>query len=219
MSILPKLIVVNTLSSLAVVAALFLLAAAVPGPNWIVIARPALASDRRRAVLAALGVALGSTSWMAASMAGAAVTLAHLQRLSMLLRLSGAAYLLWSSALAWRNTMRRTPESDTLEQAGISSRRSFMRGLLTSLTNPRSVFFWTSVFTSALPRHAPALLYFAAGLLVISLAATWYLGIALALSAVGLQSIVGRFQSPLQRAAALVQMALGIRLAVAAIGA
>ncbi len=81
------------------------------------------------------------------------------------------------------------------------------------------MFFWTSVFTSALPGHAPAHLYVAAGLLVTSLAAAWYLGIALALSAVGLRPVVSRFQSPLQRTAALAQMALGLRLAVSPIGA
>ena len=75
----------STVSINALVAALFLLAAAVPGPNWMVITRQALASDRRGAVLAAIGVTIGSTSWMLIVMTGAAAALTQFHALSMAL--------------------------------------------------------------------------------------------------------------------------------------
>ena len=209
----------STVSIVALVAALFLLAAAVPGPNWMVITRQALASDRRGAVLAAIGVTIGSTSWMLIAMTGAAAALTQFHALSMALGLAGATYLVWSSIGAWRSA---TPSAGEATAAGYASRspgRPLVGGLLTSLTNPKSALFWTSVFTSTLPPRPPMLLYVAVGLLVTSLAAVWYVGLALAFGAERLQPVVGPIRYSLQRAAALIQMGLGLYLALSISGA
>jgi threonine/homoserine/homoserine lactone efflux protein len=216
MFILPEVPAMNTLSILALVAALFLLAAAVPGPNWIVITRHALAGDRRRAVQAAIGVTMGSTTWMLTAMTGAVAALTHLHALSVALRLAGAAYLVLSAIRAWRSATPPTGEAAEAGRVSRSSERALVGGLLTSLTNPKSALFWTSVFTSTLPANAPALLYVGVALLVTSLAAMWYVGLALAFSSWRLQPFVGRFRQSIQRAAALIQLGLGFRLAISA---
>ena len=204
----------STLSILALIAALFLLAAAVPGPNWIVITRQALAGDRRRAVLAASGVTIGSTLWMLTAMTGAAAALTRPHALLTVLRLAGATYLVWSSVLVWRSATRSSDEAAAPGYAGESTRFPLVDGLLTSLTNPKSALFWTSVFTSTLPANPPVLLCLTAGLVVTSLAVTWYLGMAVVFTSAKIRPVVGRFRYPLQRIGALAQMGLGLRLAI-----
>ena len=204
----------NTLSILVLIAALFLLAAAIPGPNWIVITRNALAGGRRRAVLAALGVTMGSTMWMLTALTGAAAALTQLHGLLTVLRLAGAAYLMWSAVLVWRSATRSSGEVAGAGYAGPSARYPLVGGLLTSLSNPKSALFWTSVFTSTFPANPPALLCLASGLVVTSLAAAWYLGMAMVFTSRGIQPIVGRFRCLIQRAGALAQMVLGLRLAI-----
>jgi threonine efflux protein len=203
----------NTFSTLALVAALFLLAAAVPGPNWVVITRQAIAGGRRAAVSTALGVATGSAAWMLTAMTGAAAAMARWPALSTGLRLAGAAYLVWSSIVAWRNSSPSAGET-TDPHGGERQERPLVTGLLTSLTNPKSALFWTSVFTSTLPASPSMGLYAAVALLVPSVAALWYVGLALAFSASLVRPVVDRFRVSLQRLAALVQMGLGLRLAV-----
>ena len=63
------------------------------------------------------------------------------------------------------------------------------------------------------------LLYVAVGLLVTSLGAVWYVGLALAFGAERLQPVVGPIRYSLQRAAALIQMGLGLCLALSISGA
>jgi threonine/homoserine/homoserine lactone efflux protein len=202
----------NTLSSLALIVTLFMLAAAVPGPNWVVITRQAIAGGRRSAVSTALGVATGSTAWMLMGMTGAAAAMARWPALSTALRLAGATYLVGSSIVAWRNSSHLSGESTAGPHAGRRQARPFVTGLLTSLTNPKSALFWTSVFTSTLPASPSMGLYAAVALLVPSIAALWYVGLALAFSASPLRPVVDRFRVSLQRAAALVQIGLGLRL-------
>lgn len=204
----------NTLSSLALIVTLFMLAAAVPGPNWVVITRQAIAGDRRSAVSAALGVATGSTAWMLVAMTGAAAAMERWPALSTGLRLAGAAYLVWSSIVAWRNASPSAGASTPGSLAGKRQARPLVTGLLTSLTNPKSALFWTSVFTSTLPASPPMGLYVAVVLLVPSIAALWYVGLALAFSASLLRPVVDRFRVSLQCAAALIQIGLGLRLAM-----
>ncbi len=204
----------NTLSSLALIVTLFMLAAAVPGPNWIVITRQAIAGNRRSAVSTALGVAAGSTAWMLTAMTGAAAAMVRWPALSTGLRLAGAAYLVWSSIVAWRNASPSAGASSTGSLAGKRQVRPLVAGLLTSLTNPKSALFWTSVFTATLPASPPMGLYAAVFLLVPSIAAIWYVGLAFAFSARPLRPVVDRFRVSLQRVAALVQIGLGLRLAM-----
>lgn len=204
----------STLSSLALIVALFMLAAAVPGPNWVVITRQAIAGDRRSAVSTALGVATGSAAWMLTAMTGAAAAMEGWPALSTSFRLAGAAYLVWSSIVAWRNSSPSAGESTAGPHAGSRQARPWVTGLLTSLTNPKSALFWTSVFTSTLPASPPMGLYAAVALLVPCIAALWYVGLALAFSASLLRPVVNRFRVSLQRMAALVQIGLGLRLAM-----
>jgi threonine efflux protein len=204
----------STLSSLALIVALFTLAAAVPGPNWVVIMRLAIACGSRCAVSTAVGVAAGSTAWMLTAMTGTAAAMARWPALSTGLRLAGAAYLVGSSITAWRNSRPSAGESTAGPNAGRYQARPFVAGLLTSLTNPKSALFWTSVFTSTLPASPSMGLYAAVTLLVPSIAAIWYVGLAVAFSANLLRPFVDRFRISLQRTAALVQIGLGLRLAM-----
>jgi threonine/homoserine/homoserine lactone efflux protein len=147
-------------------------------------------------------------------MTGAAAAMAQWPALSTCFRLAGAAYLVGSSIVAWRNSRPSAGESTAGLHAGRHQARPFVTGLLTSLTNPKSALFWTSVFTSTLPAGPSMGLYAAVALLVPSIAALWYVGLALALSTSLLRPFIDRFRVSLQRAAALVQIGLGLRLAV-----
>ena len=207
----------STVSSLALIVTLFMLAAAVPGPNWVVITRQAIAGDRRFAVSTALGVATGSAAWMLISMTGAAAAMARWPALSAGFCLAGAAYLVGSSIVAWRTSSPSAGESTAGSHVGRRQARPWVTGLLTSLTNPKSALFWTSVFTSTLPASPPMGLYVAVALLVPGIAALWYVGLALAFSARLLRPVVDRFRISLQRAAALIQIGLGLRLAVSVV--
>ena len=56
--------------------------------------------------------------------------------------------------------------------------RAWRTGLLTSLTNPKSGAFWTSVFAKTVPVAAPIWFYLIIVLMIAVLSFTWHLGLA-----------------------------------------
>jgi threonine efflux protein len=80
-------------STFILIAGLYLVAAASPGPNFFIISQLSPAGERQRAYLVAAGITAGSTLWASSAMAGLAALLLHVRWLSLVLKLAGAAYL------------------------------------------------------------------------------------------------------------------------------
>lgn len=117
-----------------------------PGPDMILLTRTALKSGVRAGVEMALGIACGLTVHAAIAVGGWALAFERLPVLWHLLRWLAAGYLLW---LAYRmfSEIIITRYGSTLREteAGASTRRPFMRGLLCNLLNPKVAIFLAAV--------------------------------------------------------------------------
>jgi threonine/homoserine/homoserine lactone efflux protein len=74
------------------------------------------------------------------------------------LRLGGAAYLLYLGAQALRSARRGSPLDGPEQNARVSGRYAFARGLLTNLANPKSVTFVVALLPQFVDRglgHIP----------------------------------------------------------------
>jgi threonine/homoserine/homoserine lactone efflux protein len=202
------------LSTLCLIGGLYLVAAASPGPNFFIICQLALAGARHRACVVAAGITAGSTLWAASAMAGLATLLLHVSWLSLVLKLAGAAYLVWYGLTLLRNAGQKGAEVPAHSQHVPTPGRAFRTGLLTSLTNPKSGVFWTSVFATTLPVDAPVWVYVATALMIAVLSATWHVGIALVLMAGPMQAAYRRLRRPLDTACGTVLVVLVVRLAL-----
>lgn len=88
-----------------------------------------------------------------------------------------------------------------------------LAGLLTTLSNPKSAVFWTSVFVLVVPAHAPLWFYGAVVLLIVIQSALWYAIVALALSTAFARRHYMRFAAWLDRIAGIIMIGLGLTLA------
>jgi threonine/homoserine/homoserine lactone efflux protein len=181
-------------SSLCAIAGIYLLAAASPGPNFFTIGQYALAGRRRLSVLAALGVCLGSVSWAVVAMAGVAALMAKLPWLQSVIRVAGAIYLVgFLLLLVWR--LRRAYRLPAVAAPqDLRGFAAFRIGFLTSITNPKSGVFWTSMFGGALPPEPPLWFLSVTTLLIAAIAASWYVSVALVLGKAHVQSLFGRLR-------------------------
>jgi threonine efflux protein len=202
------------ISTFILIGGLYLIAAASPGPNFFIISQLSLAGERQRACLVAAGITAGSTLWASSAMAGLAALLLHVSWLSLVLRLAGAAYLAWYGLKLLQSAAKKDAEvpADTLHVPTIG--RAFRTGLLTSLTNPKSGVFWTSVFATTLPVGAPLWVYVATALMIAMLSATWHVGLALVFTAGPIQSTYRRLRRPIDATCGTVLVSLGLRLGV-----
>lgn len=206
-------------STYLLIASLYLLAAASPGPNFFIISQLALNGDRATALRVTTGIVIGSAVWVSAAAAGLATLMLHHASVATILRVAGAAYLMWYGLRLLRRAARpgntqepastdRTTAADTGAQAGVRT------GLLTSFTNPKAAAFWTSVFASTLPTQAPPGFYVGVVAMITLLSACWHMGIALVFSRPALRAGYARARRPIEALSGASLLAMGLRQAL-----
>ncbi|WP_119460349.1 LysE family transporter [Rhodospirillaceae bacterium SYSU D60014] len=200
------------LSTLLAICGLYLLAAASPGPNFFIISQLSLSGRRRLAILVALGIAVGSTTWATLAMLGVAALLAQLDWLYAGIRLAGALYLIWLGGKLLIGAARPAPNAP--REIGIGTTAHALRtGLFTSLSNPKSGAFWTGVFATTFPAQAPLWFYLMTGLLVALMSLGWHLGIALVFTSARVQAGYQRAQRVIDAVCGGILVSLGVHLA------
>ncbi len=142
------------IAQLLALAGIWTLAVMLPGPNFLLVTKAAMGGRPSRGVGAALGVSLGAVVWSSSSLLGLALLFKQFVWLYGFFRVAGAAYLVWIGLC----TMRQGLRPGSVEAASVSlrgGRGHVLLGLLTSLSNPKTAAFFTSIFATLLPPHAP----------------------------------------------------------------
>lgn len=117
-----------------------------PGPATLAISSTSMASGRRAGLILALGVVTGSAMWGLAAALGLATLMIANAWVFEVLRYLGAAYLLYLAIKSLRSAwLRQTPTS----QAPVAS-RSFQKGLLLHLANPKAILSWGAIYSVVL---------------------------------------------------------------------
>lgn len=178
------------LTSAATIAALFFLACASPGPDFINITSYALVS-RRAGFAAASGAVFGVmvlASLIAIALATASIRFSNVYHV---LRAAGAIYLAYLGC----KTIKGALLGNEAPIRAASSQRSyiiFFRGMLINLANPKAAFFIASIFTTALPTESEAEAYMISVLVVTLVACGVYATISLTFSHRKVQSMYQR---------------------------
>ncbi len=127
----------------------------VPGPDTFVVMRTALADGARAGTWAAAGSAMGNVVWGAASAVGVAALLAASGAAFSVLKLAGAAYLVFVGVQALRAAAR----GDCLAaDGGAENGAAFRRGLTSDLLNVKVGLFWTALVPQFVAADSSAVL-------------------------------------------------------------
>jgi threonine/homoserine/homoserine lactone efflux protein len=145
----------------------------VPGADFAVVTRNALAGGRRRGWWSAIGVTTSNLVQGSAAAAGLAAVIVRIEPLFQAIRWAGIAYLAWLAVQAIRSAIRgdypRSPDAEAVPGQAFTGWR---QGFLSNITNPKVLVFYLAVLPAFLGAHAPlwALLLFAFTHAAISLA-------------------------------------------------
>lgn len=159
------------------------LLALAPGPSTLLVLSHALSGDLRRPLSLILGALLGNLVLIAVTVLGLAAVILASQTAFSILRLAGAAYLIWLGISYWCAATSLTVPSVRPAPAvpGLRYRALALQAFLTSTTNPKGLLFYFAL----LPQFAPA-----GGSLNLLLLGGSYL--ALFMAALGLYALAGR---------------------------
>ena len=128
-----------------------------PGPDVLLIAKSAASTTRQNALKIIAGISAGIVVWVVLTLAGFTVLIEQFSWVQQVLMLLGGIFLakmgwamLKGGVRSFRN--KHQPEDDSNELA--QPKNYFMLGLWTNLSNPKTLIYFSSVFSLALSSSA-----------------------------------------------------------------
>ena len=187
-----------------------------PGPALLYTAAQTLVRGRRAGFMAALGIHLGCYLHVFAAALGLSAVLHYVPTLYVILKLAGAAYLIWLGISMWR---QQTAAGGTLAPSAKSTRRALIESMLVEILNPKVALFFLAFLpqfvdpSAGLPVAAQFLIL---GIIVnLAFSSADIITVLLADKVVGYLRHSGRGGAIAQRIGGGVLIALGVKLALA----
>ncbi|WP_165463374.1 threonine export protein RhtC [Atlantibacter sp.] len=130
------------------VAAVHLLALISPGPDFFFVSQTAVSRSRKEAMLGVLGITAGVMVWSGVALLGLHIILEKMAWLHNIIMVGGGLYLCWMGYQMLRGALKKNPAPAHEPQIELAhGGRSFLKGLLTNLANPKAIVYFGSVFS------------------------------------------------------------------------
>lgn len=199
--------------TLTAIAAANVLAVMSPGPAFLLVSRAAAARSRGHGVATGLGVAAAATLWAVAAAFGVSLLMTRLTTLYGTLQLLGGIYLIWLGLRAWRPSPQAEDTPDApLPGPPTRLSRAALTGFLLSLTNPKIMIFYGSIFVTLLPVDTPLWVRLAALAIVAVQESLWYALVSCVLSHHRVRAGYQRIRHRLDQVLGAVFIAFGARV-------
>ncbi|MER5462397.1 LysE family translocator [Streptomyces sp. NPDC002668] len=137
----------------AMAAGVLALLTVVPGPDMAVVTKRAIASGTADALRTVAGVTAGLLMWGVFTVVGLAAILAASAEAYFVVKILGAAYLVFLGLQALWQSLRSAPRSAELTATG--SGRAYLTGLTTNVLNPKIAVFYTGLLPTLAPHGLP----------------------------------------------------------------
>ncbi|CAI2518437.1 Threonine efflux protein [Serratia liquefaciens] len=132
------------------VALVHLIALMSPGPDFFFVSQTAASRSRREAMMGVLGISLGIVVWAGVALMGLHLILQKMAWLHQVIMVGGGIYLCWMGWQLLRSARSQNAQSTPAPEVKVAlpkPGRSFIRGFLTNLSNPKAVIYFGSVFS------------------------------------------------------------------------
>lgn len=189
-----------------------LLVICTPGQDTALTIRNTLLGNRGTGAATALGVAAGQATWTVATSAGLAVVLMASGPLFTAVRLAGAAYLVYLGVRSLLPHSWGSAERSVAIGPKLSTRRAFLQGFLSNLSNAKMVAFFISLLPPFAGPHPSFVLLLALGLNFSLLTLAWLVGYAFAVERMGRWLRRRAVRRALDAALGAVLVGLGLRV-------
>ncbi|WP_298971723.1 LysE family transporter [uncultured Psychrobacter sp.] len=180
-----------------------LLAAASPGPDFVLVSRETLTKGRRTGLICSLGITLGLAVHIIYSVLGLAAVIAHSQPLLTAIKWLGGAYLIY---LGWQGIGAKPKQpvdlvdqsaNQTIDKQSLTTSQSestftiLRRGFFCKVFNPKAPVYFVAIFTLVLSPDIPLWQLSIYGVWMMVLQMAWFSTVVMLLS---ISVILKRFQ-------------------------
>ena len=161
-----------------------ILGALSPGPDFVVVMKNSLGIGRKFGIATALGIASALIVHVTYTILGFTIILEKLPIIFNIIKLIGAAYLLW---LGW-NGIRSKAQVQTSNDIDIQPiskptiLKGFYEGFLCNVLNPKSALFFLSIFSQFIGSNTPNWMRWIYGGEIILAVGLWFILLAILIS-------------------------------------
>ncbi|MDG1812682.1 MAG: LysE family transporter [Porticoccaceae bacterium] len=199
---------------LLLITSIHLLAAAAPGPDFVLVSQQTLSNGKRAGLLCSLGIALGLSVHILYSSLGLAAIIANSSSALWGIKILGGGYLIYLGISSLK-ARTRIAETGTIE---VIVERSALKiiglGFLCNALNPKAPIYFVSLFTIVLSQDTPAQHLLIYGLWMMVLQLAWFSLLSLLLSRPSVTQKFQRMGHWIDRIAGGAMLLLGIKVLV-----
>lgn len=188
--------------------AIFIPALILPGPDFVAVVRSSMTRGAPAGLLTALGVTLGLGIYATLGLLGLSALLVKFHWLSLVIRIAGGAYLVYLGI----KLLTAKPEPVEVEAHGARPRNAMLFGLGVTLTNPKAIVLFASVFATSVTPQTPGWLMALMVALVMASSLAWYTVVSLFMSSAPVVRSFGNARHWIERGAGAVFIVLGGRI-------
>ena len=145
------------MSLLLTICALHFVAQLSPGPDILLIAKSSASTSRANTLKIILGISVGIVVWVVLTLLGFTVLIEQFPWIQQVLMLVGGLFLArmgWAMLNGGLKQRKQSLAHEDVEVTILDTKNYFMLGLMTNLANPKTLIYFSSVFSLALSSAA-----------------------------------------------------------------
>ncbi|MGC9404393.1 MULTISPECIES: LysE family translocator [Vibrio] len=146
----------DLIQGLILISSIHLLAAASPGPDFVLVSQQTLSNGKKAGLMCSIGIALGLSIHITYSAFGLATVIANSSNALWAIKILGGGYLIYLGINGLKAKATNSMEVDATPPATYSARKSIGVGFLCNALNPKAPIYFVSLFTVVLSPDMPA---------------------------------------------------------------
>jgi RhtB (resistance to homoserine/threonine) family protein len=187
-----------------------------PGPDFVMVSRNSLSLSRRAGILTAIGIGIGVLVHVSYTLFGIGILIRETPTLFNILKLVGAAYLIWLGAKMLFSPKAEGPIAKN--EAALSDIGAFRVGFLTNVLNPKTTIFIVSLFMQVVHADTPLATRIAYGLFISLSHVVWFVFVSLFFGSPRIQKRIFSIRHWIDRVFGMLLIGFGVALTAANIG-
>jgi threonine efflux protein len=186
--------------------AVFIPALILPGPDFIGVVRSSMTRGTAAGLLTTVGVSIGLGFYATLGLLGLSAILIEYQWLAWAIRLAGGCYLIYLGIVLVR---AKPQQVELAEDRGAAAGNPLLFGFFVTLTNPKAIVLFASVFATAVTAETPGWLMILMVALVVASSLAWYSIVSLFMSSAPVVRSFAGARHRIERVAGVCFVAIG----------
>jgi threonine/homoserine/homoserine lactone efflux protein len=191
-----------------------LVAAFLPGPDFVLLVKNSLQYGRRHGIFTALGVSAAVLIQIFIIISGFSIVIQKFPFLLDVIRAAGSSYLIYLGYTAVRGASRPDNKINATASARhFPAKSSFYKGFMCNFFNPNSILFFLSVFSQLVEGSVPMLVNWMYGGVILTLVAGFYILFAVGISQKTCRTIYIKYSRSIERSLGAVLIGFALTIA------